>query len=196
MKIAAYLRVSTKDQKVDIQLEAIQNYCKLKGWINPVLFIDHGESGAKVSRPQLDKMFSRVRTGEFDAILCWKFDRIGRSMIHLLTIMEELKHLKVEFISIQENIDTTSPLGKVFFSLLASLAEFERDNITSRTKAGRELAMERGVIFGRKPWKMTPDIGEDIVVMYAAGHSMSLIGKKHGINKSVVSRHLKKVEER
>ncbi len=191
MKIAAYLRVSTKDQKVDIQLEAIQNYCKLKDWINPVLFIDHAESGAKTSRPQFNVMMDRVRNNEFDAVLCWKFDRIGRSTIHLLSILGELNQAQVGFISIMESIDTTTPMGKMMFSVIAALSEFERETIRQRTKAGIDLAKSRGTRCGRSD-TYSLDEREAVIAYYNEGMKPDKIATHTKMNRATVYRIIKK----
>lgn len=190
MKIAAYLRVSTKDQKVDIQLDSIKKYCEFKGWINPVLFIDHAESGKKESRPQFDMMMERVRLKEFDILLCWKFDRIGRSTIHLMTIMGELKELSVSFVSIMENVDTTTAIGKLFFSFLASMAEFERDTIRTRTMAGVKSAKQKGVKFGA-PCKISKDIKKDILYLKCQGQSVNQLVSTFNVSRAQIYRIIK-----
>lgn len=191
MKIAAYLRVSTKDQKIDIQSDSIQNYCKLKGWINPVLFIDHAESGAKTSRPQFNAMMDRARLKEFDAVLCWKFDRIGRSTIHLLSILGELNTLQIGFISIMESIDTTTPMGKMMFSVIAALSEFERETIRQRTKAGIDLAKSKGVHCGR-PDTYSMDLKKEVFALFNDGMKPDKIAEATKMNRATVYRILKK----
>lgn len=190
MKIAAYLRVSTRDQKVDIQLDAIKNYCKLKDWVNPVFFIDHGESGAKTSRPQFNKMMSQARLKEFDAVLCWKFDRIGRSTIHLLSILGELNQLEVGFISIMESIDTTTPMGKMMFSVIAALSEFERETIRSRTKAGQDLAKSKGIHCGR-PETYTKKDKAAVIAYFNEGLKPDKIAELTGMDRATVYRTIK-----
>jgi DNA invertase Pin-like site-specific DNA recombinase len=191
MKIAAYLRVSTKDQKVDIQNESINSYCKMKGWSNPVLFIDHAESGAKTSRPQFNLMMDAVRKNEFDLILCWKFDRIGRSTIHLLSIMGELNALKIGFVSIMENIDTTTPMGKMMFSVIAALSEFERETIRQRTKSGIDLAKSKGVHCGRPDIYTNKDKME-VIAYYNQGITPDKIASMTKMDRSTVYRIIKK----
>lgn len=191
MKIAAYLRVSTKDQKVDIQRDSIENYCKMKGWINPVLFIDHAESGAKTSRPQFDKMMKAARNKEIDIILCWKFDRIGRSTIHLLSIMGELNTLSIGFVSIMESIDTTTPMGKMMFSVIAALSEFERETIRMRTKTGQDLAKSKGVHCGR-PDKFTIKEKREVLALFNSGIKPDIIGETLNMNRATVYRIIKR----
>lgn len=191
MRIAAYIRVSTDKQTGEMQLNDIQNYCKFKGYVNVAFFTDIGESGSKTSRPQLDLMLSRVRSKEFDAVLCWKFDRIGRSTVHLISIMQELKTLKVDFISIKENIDTTSSMGKMIFGIFAVLAEFERDTIRQRTIAGQATAKAKGVKFG-SPGTISPNIKEAIITHYNNGISPDKIVKLTKVSRATVYRIIKK----
>ncbi len=195
MKIAAYIRVSTDDQKTDSQTDAINNFCKLKGWISPVLFIDHGESGAKNSRPQLDFMMERMKNKEFDTVLVYKFDRISRSTKHLIEIMETLKTLEVNFVSITESIDTTTPAGKMIFGIFAVLAEFERENIVSRVKAGMKAAKDRGIHCGRANFKLTKEQHESIIQRGLSGESPTKLAYEHGINKATVSRMVNKARK-
>jgi DNA invertase Pin-like site-specific DNA recombinase len=171
MRVACYLRVSTEDQKTDLQRDAIENYCKLRGWHAPALFVDQGESGAKTSRPEFDRMMSDVRGGLFDVVLTWKFDRIGRSTSHLISVLDELQRRGVAFVSVTESIDTTTPMGKMIFTVFAALAEFERETLIMRTKAGLEAARTRGAVLGA-PTKVTDEQRRDI--LYLKGQGMSL----------------------
>lgn len=155
--VAVYLRVSTEDQKTDLQKNAIIHYCNMKGIPSDSLqwFIDQGESGSKISRPSFNKMMEAARSGTLSAVLTWKFDRIGRSTVHLIQVLEELKTLEVDFISLTENVDTSSPMGKMIFGIFAVLAQFEREQLIMRTKAGMEAARSRGSRIGR-PEKTGP----------------------------------------
>lgn len=193
MHIACYLRVSTEEQNVNLQEDALKKFCDFK-WpgISPVFFVDQGESGAKISRPALDRMLADARAGKFDAIVTWKFDRIGRSALHLLTIMEELRGLKVSFISLQESIDTSTDAGKMFFAILAAIAEFERSTIISRTKAGIEAAQARGIHCG-KPDSIAPEVKERVLAGLAEGIAPNTLADAFGISRATVYRIKKRV---
>ena len=191
MKIAAYIRVSTEDQKIDSQLDSIKKYCELKDWPAPVLFIDHGESGKKESRPQLDEMLKRIKEKEFSALIVFKFDRLSRSTIQLIQLMELFKAHDVNFISLGESIDTTTPAGKMIFGIFAVLAEFERENIVARVKAGIRAAKANGTHCGRSRYKLDNDKINEIKAMRAAGQSLESIASHYGINKATVSRLLR-----
>lgn len=165
IKPCAYIRVSTSDQNTDMQLDAVKNYCKIKSWQEPAFFVDHGESGKKESRPQLDLMLKKLQAGEFNTILVYKFDRISRSTTHLIGLMNDFRTKNIDFISISENVDTSTPMGKMIFSIIAVLAEFERETIVQRTKDGLKAAKERGVKLGAKS-ELTDIDRKNLLKMY------------------------------
>lgn len=178
-KIACYVRVSTDEQNVEMQKDAIEKYLSFKGQQNAALFyIDKGESGAKTSRPAFDKMMRDIRAGKISTVITWKFDRIGRSTSHLISVMDELKNLNVEFISLTENIDTTSIFGKMIFTIFAAIADFERDTLILRTKAGIKAAKSRGVQFGRKK-QITDAQIKDVLYLWTQKMSVEAIMSVH-----------------
>jgi site-specific DNA recombinase len=134
MKVAIYSRVSTidKGQTLEQQEEPLKELCKKAGWEYEV-FKDHA-SGSKESRPELDKMMQRIRRGEFQILLVFRLDRLGRSLKHLLQLIEELRNLKVRVIFQTQNIDTETPQGMFFLQILGATAEFERQLIRERIK--------------------------------------------------------------
>jgi len=139
MKIG-YARVSTKDQSLNLQKDALKKAGCQKIYSEQI-------SGAKTDRANLDEMIEHVRQG--DIIVVWKLDRLGRSLRDLINLISKFQDLGVGFKSLQDNIDTTTPTGKLTFHLFAALAEFERDIISERTKAGLESARARGRRGGR-----------------------------------------------
>jgi len=149
MKIVLYTRVSTCEQKVDMQLSDLRRYSKQRGFDVYKEYSDEGISGTKDRRPALDELMEDARKRKFDAVLCWRFDRFARSTKHLITSLEEFRHLGIEFISYQENIDTSSPLGKAIFTIVSAIAELERNIIIERVKAGIRRAKENGKRLGR-----------------------------------------------
>lgn len=147
MKCAIYCRVSTEDQSIDTQSQILIDYCKSKNWSYEV-FTDHGISGAKRNRPALDRILERLE--EFDCLAVYKLDRLGRSASHLLSLLEVLQKANVEFVCTDQGIDTSTSAGRLLFGILATVAQFERDLISERTKATMKQASKRGVKFGRK----------------------------------------------
>lgn len=148
MDIATYARVSTADQTEENQLIALRAHAAASGW-RAIEFVDRAVSGADESRPALDAMLARVRSGEFAAVLTWKLDRLGRDAAHLLALKKELKALGVGIVTLGEGIDTTKDGGVLAFGLRALFAEEERDRIRERTRAGLDRARAQGTRLGR-----------------------------------------------
>lgn len=150
-RVAIYARVSTsnKEQKPETQLFALREYCSARNLTIYKEYVDEGFSGSKDSRPELNQMMDDARKRKFDMICVWKFDRFARSTKHLLSALEEFKNLGVDFISYSENLDTSSPLGKAVFTIVAAIGELERSLIVERIKSGLEAARKRGKKLGR-----------------------------------------------
>ncbi len=149
MKIGIYARTSKSEQNSDTQLIALRDYCERQNYETVAEYIDNGVSGAKDSRPAFNKLMRDIRQGKIDCVLVYKLDRIGRSLQHLLNLFEEFKNRKVEFISLTQNINTSTPEGKMFLRMLMVLAEYERELIVSRMHSGLDRARKQGKRLGR-----------------------------------------------
>ena len=149
--VAVYARVSTagKGQDVDMQLRDLRAYATSRGLLIFKEYVDDGISGRKDKRPALDMLMNDARKRKFDAVLVWRFDRFARSTKHLVTALEDFRHLGIDFISFQENIDTSSPMGKAMFTIVSAIAELEADIIRERVIAGIANARAKGVRLGR-----------------------------------------------
>lgn len=147
-----YMRVSTQDQNMDLQRDELLKYAASRNW-NPVIYQDQGVSGAKISRPALDRLLSDAKQGLVGVVLAWKLDRVGRSTQHLAGIINTLLEAKVGLCIPSQGIDTSqgsiNPASKLQLNVLAAVAEFERDLIRERTKAGMQSARLRGIQMGR-----------------------------------------------
>ena len=148
MKAAIYARVSTVDQQPENQLVELRHYVEARGW-TAVEYVDRGVSGAKDRRPALDQLLADAKRRRFDVLVCWRLDRLGRSLKHLITLLDELQTLGVSFVSLAEGIDATTPAGKLQMHILAAIAEFERDRIRERVLAGLQRARKQGKRLGR-----------------------------------------------
>ena len=148
MKAALYARVSTADQEPANQLAELARYCEARRW-DAVEYVDHGVSGAKDRRPALDTLLKDARRRKVDVVVCWRLDRLGRSLKHLITLLDELAVLGVAFVSLAEGIDATTPAGKLQMHILGAIAEFERARIAERVKAGLARAKRNGQRLGR-----------------------------------------------
>lgn len=151
-KLAIYSRTSTDHQGkgLEAQQRALHDYLKYKGVSDYLEFSDDGVSGAKKSRPGFDKLMAAVRAGQVETVLVYSFSRFARNTKHLLDSLEEFDKLKVAFVSLSENIDTTTPGGRLVFTIFAALAQFEREQIVERVKNGLRNARAKGKILGRR----------------------------------------------
>src|SRR3989338_1716145 len=148
-KVAIYLRVSTSDQTTLNQEIELKEYCERNNYEIYKIYKDEGVSGSKESRPQLDLMLQDMRNKMFSAVIVWKFDRLGRSTKHLLQVLEELKNKNVRLIATSQNIDTNTPMGKFFFTILSGFAEMEREMIRERILLGLQRRKTQGKPLGR-----------------------------------------------
>ena len=147
-RAAIYVRVSTVEQETDLQEAELREYCGRRGW-EAILYRDKGQSGAKQDRPALNSLLSDLRKRKVDVILVWSLDRLARSLKHLLNISEECKSLGVDLVSLRQSIDTTLPAGRLTFQILGAVAEFERELLRERVKAGMAQARRAGKNIGR-----------------------------------------------
>jgi DNA invertase Pin-like site-specific DNA recombinase len=154
LRIAIYARVSTKNgQDPEMQLTELREYIRNRKWKIAGEYVDKGISGASDSRPELNRLMADANRRRFDVVAVWKFDRFARSVSHLLRALESFRALGIEFVSLSESIDTSTPTGKMVFTVLASVAELERSLIGERVRAGLRNAKARGKRLGRPPLK-------------------------------------------
>jgi DNA invertase Pin-like site-specific DNA recombinase len=149
IRAALYLRVSTPDQKPDLQVDGLRAYAARAGLDIVQDYRDVGVSGRREGRPQLNALMTAARNREIDCVLVWKFDRFARSTRHLLTALEEFNHLGVRFVSVQDQVDTDSPMGRAMFTIIGAMAELESSLISERVTAGMRAAEARGKHLGR-----------------------------------------------
>jgi DNA invertase Pin-like site-specific DNA recombinase len=150
-RVAIYARVSTigNGQSPEMQTRELREYCKRRGWKLAGEYVDDGISGTKDSRPELNKLMADAHRRRFDAVVVWRFDRFARSVSHLLRALEHFKALGIEFVSLSEQVDTSTPTGKMIFTVLGAVAELERSLIAERVKAGLRNARAKGKHLGR-----------------------------------------------
>lgn len=148
MRAAIYARVSTFDQEPENQLAEVRRYVEARGW-SAREYTDRGVSGAKDRRPALDELVKDARRRRFDVLVCWRLDRLGRNLKHLITLLDELQGVGVAFVSLAEGIDATTAAGKLQMHILGAIAEFERERIRERVMAGLQRARAQGTHLGR-----------------------------------------------
>ncbi|WFU00675.1 recombinase family protein [Rhizobium sp. CB3171] len=179
-----YARVSTVDQHLDLQRNA------LRGAGCSRIFEDHGVSGARDRRCGLSSMLRALRKG--DVVVVWRLDRLGRSIRHLISVVENLTRRGIEFLSLTENIDTSSAGGKLIFHILAALAEFEKSLIRERTIAGIEAAKARGKRPGRRP-ALTEAQCVEIRTAVNAGTSVQDVARRYHVHPRTVLRGIERL---
>ncbi|MCU1341816.1 MAG: tnpR [Candidatus Acidoferrum typicum] len=188
MRIGIYARVSTKDQSCELQVRDLRAYCAARGFDLVREYVDVGQSGAKDSRPELNKLMDDARKRKFDVIIVWRFDRFARSTKHLLTALEEFRSLGIQFISYQENVDTSTPLGQALFTIVSAVAQLERELIRERVSAGIRNARANGKKLGR-PRAKTNLV--EILQLRTKGYSLRKIAAKLGIGDATVRDRLR-----
>ena len=188
MRVAIYARCSTADQSVDLQLDELRTYAAHRGFDVVETYTDNGVSGSKTSRPALDQLLADAHRRKFDAVLVWKLDRLGRSLGHLIRLVEQLGSLGVDLVSLRDTgMDTTGPTGKLIFHVLASVAEFERDLIRERTRAGIASARRRGKRLGRPRAAVALAKAQTLL---ASGLSVTATARELGVSRTTLRRAL------
>ena len=185
--VAIYARVSTLDQDPDLQLFELRQYVKSRRFKPYREYIDRISSVSN-HRPQLAKLLNDARKKKFDTVLVWRFDRFARSTKELLLALEEFQHLGIDFISYRENVDTASPAGKVMFTLIGAMAEFERSIILERVIAGMAKAKAKGKKLGRP--RLAKDLAEQIRKLRRKKLSLRAIAKKLKLSIGTVHNYL------
>ena len=191
---AIYLRVSTAEQTLQPQQHAVLEYCTRRGW-DQVEVYEEKVSGAKATRPQLERMMNAVRQGKVLRVVAYKLDRLGRSSVHLALLLEEFARLRVPVVFTTQGIDTSedNPVGKLQLGVLMAFAEFERELIRERTREGQAAAKRRGSVFGRPP--RTREFATKVLELHATGLSIREIAAEIGISASSVARLRAKPEK-
>jgi len=170
LPLALYCRVSTSQQSVDSQLDRLRQYAQARG-ATAIEFVDEGVSGARRSRPALDRMMAAAVRREISAVVITKLDRIGRSLANLAALAEELEALNVALVCLDQAIDSGTPAGKMMFGMLATVAAFERELARERTRDGLAAARRRGAKIGR-PRSLKPSARRRLHRLRASGHSL------------------------
>lgn len=182
MRVAIYLRVSTNEQTTENQHRELQERAERSGWEIVKIYEDQGVSGAKGrdKRPQFDQMLKDATRKEFDLVMSWSVDRLGRSLLNLIEFLNELHSLDIDLYLHKQGIDTTTPAGKAMFSMLGVFAEFERSMIQERVKSGMERAKANGVTLGRPATSAKKK--KAVLIAKANGDSLRKIAKDIGLS--------------
>ena len=191
--VAVYARVSTKEQSTETQVAQLTAYCQARDWTDVAVFRDDGISGVRDNRPQLDKLRERMLHGEFSSVVVSKMDRLGRSLGMILRFWDEADAAGVRVIVIDQGIDTSTPAGRLQRNMLAALAEFERELILERTRAGIARARALGKRFGA-PRRISESVAREVRERRARGESLRMISQRMNVKlggvRSVLRRDL------
>jgi putative DNA-invertase from lambdoid prophage Rac len=190
MRAAIYARVSTLDQEPENQLQELRRYIEARSWTGQE-YVDRGVSGAKERRPALDDLVRDATRRKFDVLVCWRLDRLGRNLRHLVTLLEDLQTVGVAFVSLGEGIDCTTPAGKLQLHILAALAEFERERIRERVLAGLRRARSQGKRLGRPMRELPP---EAVQMAHSGRVTVSVAADRLGVSRATAHRWLKQAK--
>ena len=182
MTAAIYARVSTFDQEPENQLADLRRYTAARGWTVRE-YVDRGVSGSKDRRPALDQLVVDAKRRRFDVLVCWRLDRLGRSLRHLILLLDDLRALGVAFVSLGEGIDATTPAGRLQLHVLGAISEFERARIAERVRAGLARARARGQRLGR------PRVRPASLAL-PAGLTVRQAAASWGVSKSTAARRI------
>jgi DNA invertase Pin-like site-specific DNA recombinase len=191
-RVGIYARVSTPDgkgQSPEVQLRELREHCECRGWQMVGEYVDR-MTGSKDSRPELNRLMADAHKRRFDVVIVWKFDRFARSVSHLLRALETFKALGIEFVSFSEQLDTSTPAGKLVFTVLGAVAELERSLIVERVRAGMRNARAKGKRIGRPPLvQLTMERRIAIAYCYANEKtSLRSLAKRFGTSLGTVQR--------
>jgi DNA invertase Pin-like site-specific DNA recombinase len=186
---AIYARVSTDKQKAEMQVVELKNYIKRRGFSLEKTYIDQGFTGGNIQRPAFGRMMEDAHKRAFDVLIVWKLDRLSRSLKDLITTLETLGSLGVDFISYDNSLDTSTPTGKLVFHVVGSVAEFERDIIKERVRAGLANARRNGKRLGRP--SILAKVSPKIFILKENGLSNRAIAIRLGVGEATVRRALK-----
>lgn len=187
LRMAIYARVSTSNhgQDVSLQTRELREYCERRGLEIVGEYIDVGVSGSKDSRPQLNRLMADAKLRRFDAVCVWKLDRFGRSLRHLVNALADLESLGISFISLKDNLDLSTPSGRLMFQIIGAMAEFERALIQERVRAGLRNARAKGKRLGRP--RVIVDASR-IADLRTKGRSWAEIKAEVGVSKGTAQR--------
>jgi DNA invertase Pin-like site-specific DNA recombinase len=186
MRVALYARVSTHaGQNPEMQLTELRGYCQRRGWEIAGEYVDVGVSGARERRPELDRMLADCRKRLVDAVVVYRYDRFARSLRQLVNALCEFDALRIQFVSLHEGVDTSTPNGRLVFGIFASIAEFERELIRERVRSGLAVARARGKRLGRPRSRID---AEKVAELREQGHSWREVAARLGVGIGTVHR--------
>ena len=192
-RVAIYGRVSTVGQEPESQLVALRAHVAQRGWQVVEEFVDVGFSGSRERRPALDRLMRAAWAGQFHAVLVWRFDRFARSVKHLVSALDTFRSMNVAFISLQEQLDTSSPIGQAMFTIIGAMAQLERDIIRERVCAGVARARAEGRRLGRPPLHRV-NVAR-VLALRAEGRSLRAVARELNVHPMAIKRALSRASQ-
>ncbi len=189
MRVGIYVRCSTAEQTVNLQLDGLREYAQVRDFTVVGEYLDEAVSGSRVRRPGLDRLMKDASRRRFDGVLVWKLDRLARSLHHLLAVLGELEALGIDFVSLDDSIDTRTPAGRLFMQIRGAFAEYERGLLRERTVAGMLAAKRRGRRIGRPGVAIPLHEAESLI---QRGHTVADAARSLGVPRTSLRRALAK----
>lgn len=188
LRACLYGRVSTTDQNPRMQIDELREFAARRGYEVVGEFIDRGVSGTRDRRPELDRLMALAHRGKVDVVVCWRFDRFARSLKFLLLTLDDFRVRGIDFVSLQDNIDTSTPTGRLAFAIVGAVAEMEREMNRERTRSGIAAARRRGAQIGRPRVRVDVKVARQLL---AQGTSIREAAKQLGVGASTLTRALR-----
>ena len=190
-RVVIYARVSTNEQNCDRQVAELEQVVKNNNWELVDTYIDKGYSRTTTTRPELDRMMKDAFVRKFDMVITLELSRLGSSLKHMIEIVDKFKEKKIQLFIVNQQIDTSSATGYMFFSIMTSIANYERELISERVKSGLENAKRKGIVLGRKT-NLTPEVEEKIIQLKKEGVGYNTLAKRLSVSVKTIRGVLKK----
>ena len=188
-RVVIYARVSTNEQNCDRQVAELEQVVKNNNWELVDTYIDKGYSRTTTTRPELDRMMKDAFVRKFEMVITLELSRLGSSLKHMIEIVDKFKEKKIQLFIVNQQIDTSSATGYMFFSIMTSIANYERELISERVKSGLENAKRKGVVLGRKT-NLTPEVEEQIIQLKSEGVGYNTLAKRLSVSVKTIRKVL------
>ena len=188
-RVVIYARVSTNEQNCDRQVAELEQVVKNNNWELVDTYVDEGYSRTTTTRPELDRMMKDAFVRKFEMVITLEFSRLGSSLKHMIEIVDKFKEKKIQLFIVNQQIDTSTATGYMFFSIMTSIANYERELISERVKSGLENARRKGIVLGRKT-NLTPEVEEQIIQLKSEGVGYNTLAKRLSVSVKTIRKVL------
>ena len=188
-RVVIYARVSTNEQNCDRQVAELEQVVKNNNWELVDTYVDNGYSRTTTTRPELDRMMKDAFVRKFEMVITLELSRLGSSLKHMIEIVDKFKEKKIQLFIVNQQIDTSSATGYMFFSIMTSIANYERELISERVKSGLENARRKGIVLGRKT-NLTPEVEEQIIQLKSEGVGYNTLAKRLSVSVKTIRKVL------